>query len=171
MSFEKGNKKDGKHYWLTPEPLMAGLQQEFNFDFDPCPFPKPEDFDGLAVEWGYSNYVNPPFGQYKDRSSGKRKGPTAWARKALKEFRKGKQVVFVYPMDKWVIELLEAGARVRNLGNVKWHAIEDGSQGRGTGHDVAAFILTPKDFEQSMENKKHLTRPVTYQQTLFSSHV
>lgn len=44
--------KDGKHYWLTPEPLMDELNREFNFDFDPCPYPLPEGFDGLTVEWG-----------------------------------------------------------------------------------------------------------------------
>src|SRR5438128_2722430 len=66
--------QDGKHYWLTPPDLMAALDGEFAFDFDPCPFPRPEEFDGLEVEWGQSNYVNPPF-----------KGPTAWVRKAIAE--------------------------------------------------------------------------------------
>ena len=60
--FHKGNPKDGKHYWLTPDDLMKELNNEFKFDFDPCPYPKPEDFDGLTNEWGKSNYVNPPFG-------------------------------------------------------------------------------------------------------------
>lgn len=32
---------------------------------------------------------------------------------------------------------------VRNLGDVKWLATEDGSQGKGTGRHIAAFILTP----------------------------
>ena len=41
-----GNKNDGKHYWLTPDDLMKQLNDEFNFDFDPCPYPKPDDFDG-----------------------------------------------------------------------------------------------------------------------------
>ena len=46
--FHKGNGEDGKHYWLTPDDLMKELNDEFNFDFDPCPYPKPEDFDGLT---------------------------------------------------------------------------------------------------------------------------
>ena len=45
----QGNVEDGKHYWLTPPVLKAQLQAEFNFDFDPCPFPKPEGFDGLKI--------------------------------------------------------------------------------------------------------------------------
>ena len=47
--FHKGNKVDGKHYWLTPNDVMKELNDEFNFDFDPCPYPKPEDFDGVKV--------------------------------------------------------------------------------------------------------------------------
>lgn len=143
MSFEKGNKADSKHYWLTPEDLMAEMQAEFEFDFDPCPFPKPDDFDGLKQEWGNSNYVNPPFGSYTD-VDGKKKGPTAWARKAIEEHAKGKRVVLVYPIDKWVHMLLEAGAQVRNLKDVRWRATEDGSQGPGTGRWVAMFVLEPK---------------------------
>lgn len=142
MSFTHGNKKDGKHYWLTPPLLFEGLQLEFNFDFDPCPFPKPADFDGLAVEWGKSNYVNPPFGSYVG-SDGKKKGPTAWARKALEEYKKGKKVVLVYPIDKWVLMLLETGCEVRNLKDVRWHATEDNTQGPGTGRHVACFVLDP----------------------------
>ena len=138
MPYE-GNTKDGRHYWLTPPELMESLQLEFNFDFDPCPYPKPEDFDGLTAEWGKSNYCNPPFW-----GGGKGKGPTAWARKAITEFQKGKRVVFVFPIDKWVLMLLDAGAKVRNLRDVKWCAIEDGKPGKGTGRHIAAFILDPK---------------------------
>lgn len=143
MAFENGNKKDGKHYWLTPPKLMESLQAEFDFDFDPCPYPKPKEFNGLHVEWGSSNYVNPPFGSYTDHL-GKKKGPTAWARKAIHEFEKGKKVVFVYPIDKWVLLMLEAGATVRNLKDIKWHATEDNSQGPGTGRHVACFVLDPE---------------------------
>lgn len=137
--FHVGNSDDGKHYWLTPPEVMGPLQMEFNFTFDPCPFPKPDDFDGLTCEWGASNYVNPPFGSIVHQ--GKKKGPTAWARKSIEESRKGKDVVLVYPIDKWILMLLAAGAEVRNLGDVKWLATEDGSQGKGTGRHIAAFIL------------------------------
>lgn len=142
MSFTDGNKADGKHYWLTPPKLMTELQQEFHFNFDPCPYPKPDEFDGLDVEWGTSNYVNPPFGAVMHK--GKKKGPTAWARKAITEQQKGKRVVLVYPIDKWVLMLLAAGAGVRNLGDVKWCSTEDGQAGKGTGRHVACFILNPK---------------------------
>jgi hypothetical protein len=137
--FHAGNGVDGKHYWLTPPNLMQAMQLEFNFDFDPCPFPKPTDFDGLTAEWGASNYVNPPFGSIIHK--GKKKGPTAWARKAIQEHKKGKRVVMVYPIDKWVLMLLAAGAKVRNLGDVRWLATEDNQPGAGTGRHIAMFIL------------------------------
>ena len=138
MSFHSGN-KDGKHYWLTPPKLMRELDAEFDFDFDPCPFPLPKDFDGLSCEWGSSNYVNPPFGSIVQ--DGKKKGPTAWARKAIAENKKGKRVVLVYPIDKWILMLIESGAKIRNLGDVKWCATEDGSEGKGIGRFTACFIL------------------------------
>ncbi len=137
--FHVGNGGDGKHYWLTPPDVYAKLDARFSFNFDPCPFPKPDDFDGLTSEWGLSSYVNPPFGSIIHE--GKKKGPTAWARKAIAESQKGKRVVLVYPIDKWVLMLLAAGAKVENLGDVRWLATEDGSQGKGTGRHIAAFIL------------------------------
>ena len=137
--FHKGNGLDGKHYWLTPRRLMDDMQAEFNFTFDLCPYPKPEDFDGLTCEWGESNYVNPPFGSIIH--DGKKKGPIAWMRKAIEEAKKGRDVVVVYPIDKWILMMLAAGAEVRNLGDVRWCSIEDGTDGKGTGRHIAQFIL------------------------------
>lgn len=140
--FHQGNGDDGKHYWLTPPDLYAALDAEFHFDFDPCPYPLPR-YDGLTCEWGQSNYVNPPFGSIIHQ--GRKKGPTAWARKAIEEQQKGKRVVLVYPVDKWVLMMLKAiGTQVRNLGDVRWLATEDGSQGKGTGRHIACFILEPR---------------------------
>jgi hypothetical protein len=141
--FHKGNGQDKKHYWLTPPEIYNALNTEFNFDFDPCPFPLPEGFDGLTSDWGNSNYVNPPFGSIIHQ--GKKKGPTAWVRKAIEENSKGKTVVLVYPIDKWILMLLKViKCEVRNLGDVKWLATEDRSQGKGTGRHIACFILRGK---------------------------
>jgi hypothetical protein len=70
-----------------------------------------------------------------------KKGPTAWARKAIAEHAKGKDVVLVYPIAKWIHMLIAAGAEVRNLGDVKWCATEDGTPGPGIGQHVACFVL------------------------------
>jgi len=123
---------DGRHYWLTPPELYAQLDAEFHFDTDPCPYPRPETYDGLTADWGRSSYVNPPF-----------KGPTAWVRKCIAESRQGKTVVMVFPVDKWVLMMIEAGAEIRNLRDVKWCATEDGKPGKGTGRHIAAFVLRP----------------------------
>lgn len=139
--FHGGNRGDGKHYWITPPKLYAALHAEFSFTFDPCPWPMPAGFDGLTCAWGASNYVNPPFGSIMHH--GKKKGPTAWVRKAIAEQQNGKRVVLVYPVDKWVLMLLKAGAQVRNLGDVRWLSTEDGSAGKGTGRHIACFVLEP----------------------------
>lgn len=139
--FHAGNSADGRHYWITPPALLAKLDAEYAFDFDPCPWPLPEGFDGLTADWGRSNYVNPPFGAIVH--DGKKKGMTAWVRKALAEHAQGKRVVMVYPLDKWMLMLFAAGATVTNLGDVKWLATEDGLPGNGTGRHIACFVLEP----------------------------
>lgn len=50
----EGIKNEGHCYWLTPPELMASLRAEFGFDFDACPFPRPDNFDGLTQDWGHS---------------------------------------------------------------------------------------------------------------------
>jgi hypothetical protein len=139
--FHAGNDTDGKHYWITPPEVYARLDAEFGFTFDPCPHPVPDGFDGLTDPWGVSSYVNPPFGSILHE--GRKKGPTAWARKAIAEYQQGKRVVFVYPLDKWVLMLLAVASEVRNLGDVRWHATEDGSIGPGNGRHIACFVLDP----------------------------
>ena len=71
--------------WQTPDAVYAELEAEFGFDFDPCPA-NPQ-FDGLSVEWGKSNFVNPPYGREIGR----------WLAKGFAEWKKGKTVVFLIP--------------------------------------------------------------------------
>jgi len=98
-------------YWLTPPDLYKQLDQEFKFDFDPCPYPKV--MNGLKLEWGNMNYVNPPF-RRKDGS------PTAFVRKAIEEQSKGRSSFLTLPTQSYVNLLAEAGAEIRSLGRVKW---------------------------------------------------
>lgn len=141
--FHAGNLGDGKHYWLIPPEVYNPLHEEFDFDFDPCPYPKPDDFDGLTCDWGKRNWVNPPFGSIIHE--GKKKGPTAWMRKAISEQKKGNLSVVVFPVHKWILEMLAAcgATEVRNLGDIRWLAIEDGTPCKGIGRHIAAFILRP----------------------------
>jgi len=45
--------------WKTPSYLYDELDREFHFNFDPCPLNA--DFNGLEIEWGTSNFINPPY--------------------------------------------------------------------------------------------------------------
>lgn len=73
--------------WKTPDSFYKKLDDEFHFDFDPCPYQA--SFDGLSVEWGGVNYVNPPYS---------RKLKEAFVIKALEESRKGKICVLLLPV-------------------------------------------------------------------------
>jgi len=92
----------------TPEALYRRLDDEFHFDFDPCPMnPKGlRKFDGMG-EWGKVNFVNPPYSK---------KEP--WLRKAIEEQAKGKLSVFLLPVDTstaWFHDLILPHAEVRFL--------------------------------------------------------
>lgn len=71
-------------HWRTPESVFVELNEEFHFDCDPCPF---GGSGGLNKEWGYRNFVNPPYG----RSIFK------WLEKGIIEFRSRKLCVFLLP--------------------------------------------------------------------------
>lgn len=69
----------------TPEDVYKILDEEFQFDYDPCPAnPK---FNGLEANWGQSNYVNPPYNSIPE-----------WIKKAYDENQMGKQVVMLLPV-------------------------------------------------------------------------
>ena len=50
--------------WATPQWLYDKLNDEFDFDFDPCPFQS--KFDGLKCDWGKRNFVNPHYSKVKE---------------------------------------------------------------------------------------------------------
>lgn len=73
--------------WKTPDDLYNKLDAIYHFDFDPCPYQS--DFDGLNIEWGQRNFINPPYS---------RKLKEAFVRKALKESFEGKLCVLLLPV-------------------------------------------------------------------------
>jgi len=90
--------------WKTPKALYAELNAEFGFNFDPCP--SQHTFDGLTVEWGRSNFCNPPYG----RDIGN------WLHKGFSEWQKGKTVVFLIPSrtdTKWWHEVVMKATEIR----------------------------------------------------------
>jgi len=130
--------KQTKQYWLTPPDRYAALNHEFAFDFDPCPYPRPADFNGLTVPWGKSNYVNPPF-RKEDGHTG---SMTAFVHKAIAEHKQGKQVVMILPVYAHINLLLEAGAEVRSAGRFPFLDTET-RQPSTHPHPCALFILRP----------------------------
>lgn len=129
-----------KRYWLTPPDMYTELDAEFRFDFDPCPYPRPETFNGIAVPWGKTNYVNPPF-RRSDGAFGA--GPTAFVRKAIEEQAEGKTSVLVIPTMSFINLLLEAGAECRSMGRVHWLDAESGEPWRNPSC-ITAFVLRPR---------------------------
>jgi len=71
-----------KDEWNTPESIYDHLNGEFEFDFDPCP--SNPFTDGLFIDWGMRNFVNPPFSNWQK-----------WVKKGYEEHKKGKLVVFL----------------------------------------------------------------------------
>jgi site-specific DNA-methyltransferase (adenine-specific) len=57
----KDRNLEHKDDWATPKDFYNKLNEEFNFDFDPCPFMHDMSRNGLEIEWGKSNYINPPY--------------------------------------------------------------------------------------------------------------
>ena len=126
------------NYWLTPKDLYAKLDAEFHFDFDPCPYPYKRD--GIEIEWGHSNWVNPPF---RKADAMNRHGPTDFIRKAIEEQRKGKTTILILPVLSMLNMLFEAKAEVRSVGRVRWVNAIDGKLWEAPSN-CALFILRGK---------------------------
>ena len=69
--------------WQTPKWLYDELNEEFDFDFDPCPLNS--TFNGLDCDWGKRNFINPPYSNVK-----------GFLQKAHKELENGNAEVCVF---------------------------------------------------------------------------
>ena len=110
----KNRNQNHKDDWKTPDDLYTKLDEEFHFDFDPCPYQCTE-FDGLNIEWRERNFINPPYSL---------KLKEAFIRKAFEESKKCKLCVMLLPVSTSTIifhEIIYHNAEIRFLkGRVKF---------------------------------------------------
>ena len=96
---------DHSNDWATPKEFYDKLNDEFNFNFDPCPLQS--KFDGLEIEWKERNFINPPYS---------RKLKEEFIRKAFEESQKGKLCVMLLPVSTSTIifhEVIYPNAEIR----------------------------------------------------------
>lgn len=67
----------------TPKDFFKYLDDCYKFDFDPCPINP--TFDGLNVDWGKRNFINPPFSEI-----------SKWLKKGLEEQQKQKNILNIF---------------------------------------------------------------------------
>ena len=75
-------KSDKEQIFLTPDSVMS----RYRGWFDPCPHPRPSDYDGLQEDWGEKAFVNPPWGHIRP-----------WVKKASIERGRGCSVHMLLP--------------------------------------------------------------------------
>lgn len=85
----KNRNLDHKDDWRTPKSFYDDLNNEFNFDFDPCPFMHDMSWDWLTIEWWKSNFINPPYSLSLKN---------AFVIKWIEESKKWKTCVFLLPV-------------------------------------------------------------------------
>lgn len=98
---------DVRDYWQTPHPYFDYWNNIYNFDIDVaaadynhlCPRYYTVEDDALTLEWGYSNWCNPPYSDI---------GP--WVEKAIQEAVVGKTTVMLVPSNidtKWFLKIID----------------------------------------------------------------
>jgi len=130
---------EASDHWETPEDLYKSLNMEFNFDFDPCPLHA--DFDGLIIEWGDRNFINPPYN---------RVDKPKFIEKAYQESLKGKLCVMLIPSATGTAsfhEIILPNAEIRFLrGRVAFKGYNTKGEYTETGkgkHDSMIVIFRP----------------------------
>ena len=91
--------------WSTPKDFYNKLNEEFDFDYDPCPLRS--ELDNLNVNWGKRVFCNPPYSNIK-----------GFMEKAKIEIEKGNTefVVFLVPArtdTKWFHDYIYTKCEIR----------------------------------------------------------
>lgn len=79
-----------KNDWKTPPYVYDPLNEEFDFNFDPCPYQHDLDkWNGLIIDWGERTFINPPYDVDLKKE---------FVLKAISESKKGKLCVVLIPV-------------------------------------------------------------------------
>ena len=116
----KNRNLDNIDDWATPPEFYNKLNEEFNFDFDPCPLQHDiAKWDGLKIDWLPKNFINPPYSRViKDK----------FVKKALEESQKGKLCVLLLPVSTSTVlfhdVILPNAKEIRFVrGRIKFHGV------------------------------------------------
>lgn len=121
-------------HWATPGWLYKKLDEEFNFNFDPCPLRA--EFDGLALDnWNSRNFVNPPYNRIdKPR----------FIQRAYEEHLRGNLSVLLIPAavsTKQFHDLILPHAEIRFLRGRVGFVAENGTSAAKGKHDSMIVIF------------------------------
>lgn len=89
--------------WKTPSFIYDYFVNKCGF-FDPCPYNENPEIDGLKIEWGGLNFVNPPYSKINK-----------WVDKSIEEAKKNKVVIMLLPArtdTQWFKKIWNAGCAI-----------------------------------------------------------
>ena len=133
----------------TPKEFYDKLNEEFNFDFDPCPYQHDMSWDWLEIERWQSNFINPPYS---------RKLKDAFVKKAIEESKKWKLCVLLLPVSTSTIlfhdyiqpnakEIKFIKGRIKfSWYNTKWEFVDN----KCWMHDSMVVVLTRKSNNEKL---------------------
>ena len=142
----KNRNLEHKDHWSTPHDFYDILNNEFNFNFDPCPLHS--DFDGLLIDWKERNFINPPYSRMLKES---------FIRKAFEESKKGKLCVMLLPVStstKIFHEIIYPHAEIRFLkGRLSFNGINTFGEmvGKGSAPMHDSMIVIFNKIEESKQ--------------------
>jgi phage N-6-adenine-methyltransferase len=145
----KNRNQNHSDNWKTPDYLYNMLNEEFNFDFDPCPLNTGEitpDKDGLLIDWGFRNFVNPPYS---------RSLKEAFVKRAVDFKNQGRLSVLLLPVSTSTVlfhnVILPNATEIRFLkGRVKFEGLNTKGElvkNKCGMHDSMIVVLKPDGIE------------------------
>jgi site-specific DNA-methyltransferase (adenine-specific) len=121
--------------WATPKDFYNKLNEEFNFNFDPCPLNS--DFNGLTINWKGNVFINPPYSNIR-----------AFLEKGIEEVNNGNSNVCVFLIPsrtdtKWFHDLIYNKAEIRFIkGRLKF------GEGKNSAPFPSMIVIFRKELEK-----------------------